>query len=70
MKDLMTAMAMGKEEDSPTSDPNDLSTVRVSKLREMLHEKGLDVDGSREMMIARLGVTQSSTIEAVTSPML
>ena len=50
----MTAMVMGKKKDSPTSDPNNLSTVSVRKLREMLNVKGLDVDGSREMMIARL----------------
>ena len=33
---------------------NDLSTMRVNDLRKMLNDKGLDVDGSREMMIARL----------------
>lgn len=28
--------------------------MRVNTLRKLLHEKGLDVDGSREMMVARL----------------
>jgi hypothetical protein len=33
---------------------NDLNTMRVSELRRKLHEKGLDVDGSREAMIEAL----------------
>ena len=51
--DLLAAMHRGKEKGSATS-ANDFSTMRVNNLRKMLHEKGLDVDGSREMMIARL----------------
>jgi len=41
MKDLLVAM-----------DSDDIT--RVSTLREKLHAKGLDIDGSREAMIARL----------------
>ena len=52
--DLLTAMTRGKEEANSTSDTNDLSMMRVSSLRKLLHEKGLDIDGSREMMIARI----------------
>ena len=51
--DLLTAMAREKNEDA-TTDEDDLSTMRVSELRKKLDEKGLDVDGSREAMIARL----------------
>lgn len=41
MKDLLTAMYMD-------------DSMRVNTLRKRLHEKGLDIDGSREAMIARL----------------
>jgi len=54
VKDLMTVVARGKKEGSARSDANDFSTMRVSELRKMLHEKGLDIDGSREAMISRL----------------
>ena len=37
-----------------------LSTMRVSELRKKLHEKGLDVDGSRKAMIATLKKHQES----------
>ena len=55
MKDLLVAMGRGKG-GSPASstNANGFSKMRVNALRKMLHEKGLDVDGSREMMIARL----------------
>ena len=54
---LLTAMSKGNETETggdTASIENDLSAMRVNALRKMLHEKGLDVDGSREMMIARL----------------
>jgi hypothetical protein len=56
MKDLLAAMARGKKEDNGGSDddPIGFNTMRVGTLRKMLHEKGLDVDGSREAMIALL----------------
>ena len=70
MKDLMTAMAARskkQEENSnakSTADPTiDLSKARVCILRKMLHEKGLDTDGSREMMIARLEEYDSSQMK-------
>ena len=55
MKDLLVAIGRGKG-GSPASstNANGFSKMRVNTLRKMLHEKGLDVDGSREMMIARL----------------
>ena len=48
--DLLTAM----NRDDNQGSPNKFSMMRVSTLRKMLDEKGLDVDGSREAMIARL----------------
>ena len=52
MKDLLTAVNRNVHKGS--TDANDFSMMRVSTLRKMLDEKGLDVDGSREAMITRL----------------
>ena len=57
--DLLTAMARGEEQTGDSGeDEEDESTkyvkMRVGTLRKMLDEKGLDVDGSRESMIALL----------------
>ena len=49
--DVLTAVARGEESDDDITDYN---TMRVGTLRKMLDEKGLDVDGSRESMIALL----------------
>ena len=54
MTDLLTAMTRKEKKKSANSGEDDLSTMRVSELRKKLDEKGLDVDGSREAMIARL----------------
>jgi len=58
MKDLLAAMTRGEtEKDGKAKSANaakDYNTMRVNKLRKLLHERKLDVDGSREMMIARL----------------
>ena len=50
--DVLTAVARGEE--SGDGDSTDYNKMRVGKLRKMLDEKGLDVDGSREAMIALL----------------
>jgi len=55
--DLLTAVTRDKEEknsDTEKSSGDQFSTMRVSELRIKLNEKGLDVDGSREAMIAAL----------------
>mmetsp|Transcript_15058 Transcript_15058/g.24505 ORF Transcript_15058/g.24505 Transcript_15058/m.24505 type:complete len:409 (+) Transcript_15058:101-1327(+) len=54
--DILAAMARGeKENESEQSSGNDqLSTMRISDLRRKVHEKGLDIDGSRETLIATL----------------
>ncbi|EJK46266.1 hypothetical protein THAOC_35072 [Thalassiosira oceanica] len=49
MKDLMVALA--RREGEGLSEGGALSTMRVSQLRKLAHEKGLSVDGSREMLI-------------------
>ena len=53
MKDLLAAVNRGKKRES-NSDGTNYSNMRVSGLRELLDNAELDVDGSREAMIARL----------------
>ena len=55
VSDVLAAVARG-ENKGGTSESNDveLSTMRISDLRRKVHEKGLEVDGSREAMIAAL----------------
>lgn len=53
--DLLTAVTRGNKSSASAEDNVvDLHTMRVSELRTMLDEKGLDVDGSRETMIKTL----------------
>jgi hypothetical protein len=53
MKDLLVVTTRkGKEDKNEVV--NDLNMLRVNELRLKLHEKGLNVDGSREAMIAAL----------------
>ena len=47
-------MTREKKKAANTTVEEDLSMMRVSELRVKLDEKGLDVDGSREAMIAAL----------------
>ena len=55
VKDLLVAMNRKGAMSNATSNVNSFIDMRVNDLRKLLHEKGLeDVDGSREMMIARL----------------
>ena len=49
MKDWMVSLARREGEESSKGDT--FSTMRVSQLRQLAHEKGLSVDGSREMLI-------------------
>ena len=50
--DLLAAVNRGQTSASGSDDQN--ITMRISDLRRKLHEKGLDVDGSREAMLTRL----------------
>jgi len=58
--DVLTAVARGKRNDdddasgSDASNNNNLNTMRVGTLRNMIRDKGLEVDGTRESMIALL----------------
>ena len=54
--DLLTAMARGEEQTGDEEEDESIkyNRMRVRTLRKMLDEKGLDVDGSREAMIALL----------------
>ena len=54
MKDLLAAMARGEQSDDNSNGTIDYNKMRVGTLRKMLHDKGLDVDGSREAMISTL----------------
>ena len=57
LNDMLTAFVRSETEyGGPTggNDESDLSSMRVSELRRNAHEKGLNVDGSREMLIAAL----------------
>ena len=51
MQDLLVAMARSEKK---SSSGDELNTMRVSELRRLAHEKGLDVDGSRETLIASI----------------
>jgi speckle-type POZ protein len=58
MNDLFAAMAREPNRAGATaSGENEFNTLRISELRRMAHEKGLNVDGSREMLIAALKQT-------------
>jgi len=53
MTDLLAAVSRGEQNDA-NGDKTNYNKMRVGTLRKMLDEKGLDVDGSRESMIALL----------------
>jgi len=54
--DVLTAVARGEEQTGDDADDETIkyNKMRVGTLRKLLDEKGLDVDGSREAMIALL----------------
>ena len=52
IKDWMVSLARREGEGSGKGDT--FSTMRVSQLRQLAHEKGLSVDGSREMLITAI----------------
>jgi len=53
MKDVLGAVARETKNGTDNND-NRYSTMRISELRKELYEKGLDIDGSRETLIAAL----------------
>ena len=54
--DMLAAVARGgkKKVINKGGKEDQFSTMRISDLRRKVHERGLDVDGSREMLIATL----------------
>ena len=52
--DVLAAVARGEEARDEEDESIKYNKMRVGVLRKMLDEKGLDVDGSREAMIALL----------------
>lgn len=58
LTDFLTALARSKrplEDDSDDDDDDyDVKTMPINKMRRMLDERGLDVDGTREMLVGEL----------------
>lgn len=52
--DLVAAVVRGKKKGTSDEIDNGFSSMRIRGLRRKLHEKGLDIDGSRETLIAAL----------------
>jgi len=65
MRDLLAATARGEVRNNETNVhvDNNYNALRISELRKMAHEKGLSVDGSREMLIAALKTVQDPELE-------
>jgi hypothetical protein len=63
MRDLLAAVARGEREEGGADGDNNarFNAMRISELRQKAYEKGLEVDGSREMLIAALKATPSTT---------
>jgi hypothetical protein len=64
MNDLLAAVVRGERNEGGADGNNaelQFSTMRISELRRKAHEKGLEVDGSREMLIAALKENPSTT---------
>jgi hypothetical protein len=58
---LMRDLFVAREPNRPGSTAigeNEYNTMRISELRRMVHARGLDVDGSREMLIAAIKQTR------------
>ena len=52
----MTAVALGKNsnKDYDGDDPTKVKTMSINVLRRKLSERGLEIDGTREMLVASL----------------
>ena len=63
MRDLLVATARGERNvdgsDGDVDDQSHFNSMRISELRKRAHEKGLNVDGSREVLIAALEAVQN-----------
>ena len=66
MAELMAVAFGGNKKRPASSDADsgrDYKRMRVSTLRQQLDDKGFDVDGSKEMLVARLEEAESDVIE-------
>ena len=57
MRDLLAAVVRGEREEGEADGDNSkhqFTTMGISELRQKAHDKGLEVDGSREMLLAAL----------------
>jgi hypothetical protein len=54
VKDLLVAFGRGSKKEANGASVDELTTLCVSALRRKLHKMGLEVDGSREAMIASI----------------
>ena len=60
VRDVLVATARGETNvgGADVNVDNQYDSLRISELRKKAHEKGLNVDGSREMLIAALKTVQ------------
>ena len=65
MRDLLAAVVRGENRTAGGSSRNKLNAMRICKLRLVAHKNGLEVDGSREMLIASLKAHFTSKRETV-----
>jgi hypothetical protein len=65
VRDVLAATARGEARNNGTNVNVDIqyNALRISELRNMAHENGLNVDGSREMLIAALKTVQDPELE-------
>jgi hypothetical protein len=65
MRDLLAATARGEVRNNGTNVhvDNQYNALRISELRQRAHEKGLNIDGSRELLIAALKTVQDPESE-------
>ena len=63
MKDVLSAVA--RETKDGAANSNRFSTMRISVLRKKLSKKGLDIDGSRETLIATLNKAYEEEDDAI-----
>jgi hypothetical protein len=55
IKDLLVALIRNEKEDGTVGDiESELAFMRVSELRKRAYNKGLDVDGTRDMLIVAI----------------
>ena len=66
-RDVFAAVSRGKKKsviDGGGSGESRLYSMRISELRREAHEKGLNVDGSREMLIAAIKAVQEAEVNS------